>query len=194
MGILAKLRKLRKRTSEINTIVIGADAVVDEGDVVAQPDVTYDPKTRDIVLTGHHGPVAAVDYSSDGELCVSGAKGHGNCIIIWDCENGGSLEVFHEAKETWCVRFCANDDKIVSGDNCWKVHLWDVFGAILLRTFSGHCGAVYDVAVNSLHEIASCSWDKTVIVWDATLDVGNKHRRKHFRGHRGPGIWCMLHS
>lgn len=102
----------------------------------------YAPGTRH-VLAGHGGPVGCAAYSPDGRYVLS----------------GGGSKFSQEVRGVYI--FFPQE----SGD--YDLRLWDTATGETVRTFAGHTGAVWDVALNQDGTQAlSASSDHTVILWD----------------------------
>ena len=80
----------------------------------------------------------------------------------------------------WVVAFSPDGQTLVSGSQDQTIKLWDLDTGKLLRTFTGHTGAIWSVALSN-GQLASGSSDNTIKFWD--LDTGELLRT--FTGHTG---------
>ncbi len=73
------------------------------------------------------------------------------------------------------LKYSDNKMYVATSSNDWTIKLWFAEGGALLRTFTGHTGAVncIDFSKNGKY-IVSGSNDSTVIIWDLTTGTRNK--------------------
>ncbi len=142
-------------------------------------------------LKGHSDGVAAVAFSPDGKhiLSSSGDK----TIRLWDVMTGENLQTFYEpVGGAGAVAFVPTGGRFLAGTNASNLNgkwvlasenvfrLWDVKTKKILKTFRGHDGPVWGVAVSPDGSRAlSGGDDKTVRLWD--VESGKEVRS--FNGH-----------
>jgi WD40 repeat protein len=63
--------------------------------------------------------------------------------------------------------FTTDGKQLVSGSRDMSVKVWDKDGGWEVRTFRGHVGAIYDLAVSPTRDVASSGSDGSIRVWDA---------------------------
>jgi len=124
-----------------------------------------------LTLRGHKRGVADVAFSPDGKRIVS-ASGD-ETIKVWDAASGAEVMTLRgHTKGLSSVAFSLDGRKIVSGggrDN--TVRVWDAATGTEVMTLRGHGGRIFSVAFSpDGRRIVSGSGDKTIRVWDATID------------------------
>lgn len=76
-------------------------------------------------LNGDHGPVAAVRFSPDGSLLVSG-NGRGN-VSVWDVESGTKRAGLHMSSYVSSVLFCDAGKTLVACSLNGAVRRWSLY-------------------------------------------------------------------
>ncbi|CAG8473838.1 10375_t:CDS:2, partial [Racocetra fulgida] len=111
-------------------------------------------------LTGHRGPVNAVQLHGNRIISASGDA----LIKLWNLESGEFLKDFiGHTRGLACVQF---DGKwVVSGSNDKTIKIWDVETAQCVRTLEGHTDLVRTLHFDE-DKIVSGSYDQTVKVWE----------------------------
>lgn len=135
-------------------------------------------------LIDHEAAVNAIDYSTDGQLLVSGSAD--KSIILWD-EKGNYLETLGEigpiskghTASVNTVVFSPRDEFIVSGSADSSIKIWErdpageyqfrrtIYGCISDRLqCDGHRGSVNSVALRYDGLVASAGADQTIKLWN----------------------------
>jgi WD40 repeat protein len=121
-------------------------------------------------LSGHHGNVTSVAFSSDGRLLVSGSED--NSVKLWKVATGEEIRTF-QGHTDWVesVAFLPDDSAVISASSDKSLKLWDVATGQLLQTFSGHTGIVESVAItpDGRHAVSGGA-DAFIKIWD--IDTG----------------------
>ena len=95
--------------------------------------------------TEHAGEVYAVAITPDGRYAVSGAQD--KTLKLWDLRRG-EVEYTHMTHDTEVFAVAVTPDArriLYSGYDA--LHLWDIAGRTVVRTFRGHAGWIRAVAV-----------------------------------------------
>lgn len=120
-------------------------------------------------LSGHHGNVNALAFSSDGKLFAgSGDNVRFGEIKEWNVTDGTLIRTFIGHSDAVYAVAVSPDGKILaSGSYDQKIKLWDIATGKELKTLSGHNGCVFGLAFRPDGKIlASASADHTVKLWD----------------------------
>lgn len=127
-----------------------------------------EPKFEVVPQIPHTQHVAAVAFSPDGTLALSGSRD--NTLKLWDVSSGRLLRTFEgHINRIESIAFSPDGNQVLSGaaDNTLK--LWDTATGQLLRTFYGHSQVVLSVAfAPDGRTVLSGSDDKTLKLWDAS--------------------------
>ena len=121
-------------------------------------------------LEGHSDSVLALAVSPDGRFIISGSK---DCTVkVWEIESGRMLHSLggHTERVT-AVAVSMDGNLLVSADCVLKV--WEMESGLLLCTLEGHTKSVKDMVISPEGLIVSCSYDRTLRVWD--LEAGQSH-------------------
>lgn len=130
------------------------------------------PLTGEIkrTLSGHHGNVNALAFSSDGALLFAGSGENARFgeIKEWNVADGKLVRTFLGHKDAVYAVAVSPDGKILaSGSYDQKIKLWDIATGREMKTLSGHNGCVFGLAFRPDGKIlASASADHTVKLWD----------------------------
>jgi WD40 repeat protein len=137
-------------------------------------------------ITGHHGQVTSIVFSSDESQIVSGSwDGTVRIRPVAPSEESLAPIPGHDARVTQ-VFFSSDGSHLVSGSDDKTVRIWDGLTCKELAVLHGHEDAVWTVAYSPDNaRVISGSRDQTVRVWDA-LDF---HEIAVLRGHRN---WVSL--
>jgi WD40 repeat-containing protein SMU1 len=116
----------------------------------------------------HDGPVLCLGFTKDGEHLVSGdQKGK---IKVWQIKTGNCLRKFAQAhtQGVTCCKFSRDGFKILTGSYDHTVRVHGLKSGNTLKVFKGHSSYVNDaIWVANGSQIASCSSDGTIKIWDA---------------------------
>lgn len=100
-----------------------------------------------VLQIGHVGSVAAVAFSPDGRLALSGGDDH--TLKLWEVATGRLLRTFEGHRKGVCaVAFSPDGRWVLSGGGLYDdtLKIWEVATGREVRTFSGHENAVCTVA------------------------------------------------
>jgi WD40 repeat protein len=133
-------------------------------------------------ITGHHGPVTSIVFSSDGSQIVSGSEdGTVRIRSVASSEEPLASIPGHHARVNQVV-FSPDGLRLVSGSDDKTVRIWDGLTGEELAFLHGHEDAVWTIAYSpDGTRVISGSHDYTVRVWDA-LDF---QEIAVLKGHRG---------
>ncbi|XP_014216616.1 WD repeat domain-containing protein 83 [Copidosoma floridanum] len=93
-----------------------------------------------------------------------------NCTARIYCNQGAIRAVRFSEDGAYCI---------TSGSNK-KVKLWNPYKSILLKTYAGHGNEVMDACSScDQSQIASCSVDKSIIIWDVIAGTPVRRLRCH---------------
>ena len=117
------------------------------------------------VLTGHRGPVNAVQLR--GELVVS-ASGDG-VARLWNVSSGLCIKEFSSRdRGLACVEFSPDSRTIFAGGNDQVIYQFDTISGELVREFMGHGDLVRSLHFDSLNSrIISGSYDNSIKAYDS---------------------------
>lgn len=132
-------------------------------------------------LTGHGGPVMAVDISEDGTRALTGS--FDNALGLWDVASARLIRWLegHDAAVK-AVRFI-DAGRAVSGGNDRTARIWDLENGETLHVLAGHTDAVEAVAISPDRRlVATAGRDGRAGLWDA----GTGAHLGWLEGHGGP--------
>ncbi|XP_058415237.1 F-box and WD repeat domain containing protein 10B isoform X1 [Diceros bicornis minor] len=110
------------------------------------------------IFSGHQGTITCMDLHK--KMLVSGAR---DCQVKeWDVETGKCLKTFKHKDPILAIRI--NDTYIVSSCERGIVKVWHIVTAQLVKTLSGHEGAVKCLCFDQWH-LLSGSTDGLVMAW-----------------------------
>ena len=93
---------------------------------------------------GHTGPMAAVTFSGNGMLIVSGGD---NSARLWDAKTGDHLRKLDGLiSEIICVACNFSSTRVAGGGYDRTVHVWDAETGATVHLLEGHTGAINSVA------------------------------------------------
>lgn len=126
----------------------------------------WDRHTGDLIkrLSGHRGPVNAVQLK--GDLVVS-ASGDG-IAKLWNLTSGLCIKEFPSRdRGLACVEFSDDGKTILAGGNDQVIYQFDANTAELVRELKGHKGLVRSLHLDNINNrIISGSYDMSIKVWD----------------------------
>ncbi|CAE6379158.1 unnamed protein product [Rhizoctonia solani] len=139
---------------------------------------TWDVKTGQPVrhpLQGHKGRVIAIKFLANNTHIASVSDDR--IICIWNRQSGdlersiGPVETdgIHDDfyQGYWPVAFSFDGDRIFCGSFSGNIYIWE--SEELLRVLTGHTERVSSITLSvDERRIISGSWDKTIIMWDAS--------------------------
>jgi WD40 repeat protein len=107
--------------------------------------------------------VSNLVFSPDGRLIAGGIA---QTLKLYDAKTGVELARLPSATGTVdTVVFLDNSHVITGGANTAK--LWDLSARTLVRTFSGHTGAIHSMALDQQHRfLLTAAQDGTARIWD----------------------------
>ncbi len=143
------------------------DALAFDGDRLAFADGTAVEVTGDTphILKGHHTEIAALAFSPDGKVLVSGA----DHPIVWDVASGervGRLDVGNVHR----LGFDAETGVLATGSSYEGVRLWRVTptGITPLASLPKRSPYTWDMSAPAKGRIAVADEDGLITVWDLT--------------------------
>ena len=123
------------------------------------------------------GDVECLDQLSNGNL-ISGSD---NGIIgIYDLEKQSCVNVIKDTPN-WikCLKILPQNDLFAAGGKTIKI--WNCSSGECIKVLKGHSGLICGLELASNNLLISCSWDKTLRLWD--LDLDSNVCIKEFLGH-----------
>jgi len=140
--------------------------------------------------TAHETTIVGVDISNDGNLIVTASDD--STAKIWTSmsretdmfRSTGMAKLLHNFKHEdfiLHVAFSPDSRLLVTSSPNGAVYVWDVTSASMTAKLNGHLSSVSSIAFTpSGSHILSCSWDKTMRLWELDPTV-----RKTAKGHFG---------
>lgn len=158
------IRRLRNHTAGVLDVCFDAKYIVS-----CSKDTTirlWDRRTGDFLrtLTGHRGPVNAVQLR--GDLVVS-ASGDG-IAKLWNLTSGLCIKEFlSKDRGMACVEFSIDSRTILAGGNDQVIYQFDTNSGELVREMKGHEGLVRSLHLDSdSGRVISGSYDTSVKAFD----------------------------
>lgn len=131
------------------------------------------------LFPGHNGAIKYVRFAPDGASFVT-ASDADQTIRSWDISSNTSQMIAKIDSPLTAAPIFSKDGKKLAWAASSRVYLLDLERGVV-RTFSGHLGAVYDIEFSpQAGLLASASFDQTVRLWNTTSGVA-----RVFVGHTG---------
>jgi WD40 repeat protein/serine/threonine protein kinase len=116
------------------------------------------------LLSGHRAEVNAVVFRLDGRFVLTGS--FDGSLRYWDIAAGKAAKTMESGQPVSAVAIMRDNRLVVSGHDDGSVRLWSLMTGQCIRTFTGHSGAIYDVAFTTDgRSVVSGGEDKTLRVW-----------------------------
>jgi WD40 repeat protein len=116
-------------------------------------------------LQGHPDGVTAIAIRPDGKQAASGSED--GSIRLWPLSATDDHRASTEATDSvWAVAVSPDGKRIAAAGADRTVRVYDAASGKLLKTLTGHKGAIPAVAFVGNDAVASASGDKLVKVWD----------------------------
>ena len=129
-------------------------------------------------LAGHRDYIAGLAIDPRGRYLYS-ASGDGTvgrwdlldarCLARWPAHDDG----------VWTVAVTGAGERVLSGGRDGAIHLWDAATATRLNSLRGHSGWVWKLAAIGAEQVLSASADKTLKLWDFTIQPESSGRAAH---------------
>ncbi|PIA54777.1 hypothetical protein AQUCO_00900986v1 [Aquilegia coerulea] len=119
-------------------------------------------------MYGHKLPVLCMDFSSDGDLVVSGSADKN--LMIWGLDFADRHKsIFAHSDSVMAVQFVHNTHYMFSVGKDRVVKYWDADKFELLLTLEGHHSEIWCLAVSNRGDfIVTGSHDRSIRRWDRT--------------------------
>ncbi len=119
-------------------------------------------------LEGHRGRVNSVAFDPAGSTLASGS--HDTTVKLWETASGKLLRTL-EGLQGWVftVAFDPQGFRLAAG-GYGLITIWEIASGRLLTTLDGHQNNVFSVsfAQEQSDNLASGSWDKTIMQWETS--------------------------
>ena len=119
-------------------------------------------------FTEHMAAVTAVKFCKNSSVLISASKD--GTIRAYDLVRYRNFRTFTTPfpVQFSCLSVDASGDLIVAGcSDSFELFVWSMATGSLVEVLSGHEGPICGVSFDAMgHLIASCSWDKSVRLWD----------------------------
>ncbi|SNB47830.1 metallophosphoesterase [Geobacter sp. DSM 9736] len=124
-------------------------------------------------LQGHIGRIWRIAWSPNGRILATPSSDR--TIRLWNTDTGEVLHTLERhGKTVTCVAFDPEGQLLASGSQDYTVKLWEVSSGRLLRTLRRHKESIFDVVFGPKGQLASCSMDGSIILWDIVSGHANK--------------------
>jgi WD40 repeat protein/serine/threonine protein kinase len=122
-------------------------------------------------LTGHEGPVTALQFSADGRTLLSGSIDE--TVRLWDVASGEQIRRFDgHTGGVFDVAFSSDGKYAASGAADAMVIVWNVATGDRLRQLTGHEGLVHHVRFEQNGDrLWSAAEDGQLRLWNLSLDL-----------------------
>ena len=139
-----------------------------------------------------NGIIWSVDCSENGELvCICDSE---RLVTVWE---RGSMQCVashsHHTDTVWRVKFTKDNNHVISCSSDLRIIVWN-FWDDTVKEMAGHVKIVEDISIsrNGL-TLASCSHDRTVRIWNLTLNDTQKQQKcTVLKGHEKRVTSCVF--
>lgn len=143
----------------------------------------WDAESGDLISTykGHTLAVSTARFSNDGTFIISASWDHN--VRLWNFTKRLEAYILDDRsgyQTIYSLAYCNDGKNIIATSNGKDIRLWDIKTRSVIRTYTGHTGAIWHIAVSPDGKMfASASEDKTVKLWD----FDKEEAVKTFTGH-----------
>lgn len=134
-----------------------------------------------VTFSEHTGGITGVTFSSHGHSVYSSSLD--GTVRAFDLIRYRNFRTFTSPKPVQfsCVALDKSDEIVCAGaHDTFDIYVWSVQTGRLLEVLAGHEGPVSGLVYAFQHTIlASCSWDKTVRLWDVFETTAPKETLNH---------------
>lgn len=147
-----------------------------------------DPSDTPRTLQGHQNDIAAIDFSSDGGLLISG--GHDRKARLWDVEGGKSIrEINADADNSInSVIFTRDDRSFFTCSYTGRVIQWKTENGEKLREWKGPKEIAQLFTLPDGKTLGAITYREGTYLWDLTRKDSDWHV-KHLPGREGYGAF-----
>jgi WD40 repeat protein len=173
-----RIRTFKDKDTDFGVLAISPDGrhltSYSSGDSLKLLDADNGRVIRTLALGDLASP-SSVAFSPDGKRLLAAGL---DMLRLWDLGSGKLLRTFHGGNENFIgatisifegagsVAFSSDGRRLLSGSE-YAVKLWDAATGRLLRTFEGHSGHVFSVALlPDRKRLISGSEDGTIRIWN----------------------------
>jgi WD40 repeat protein len=159
-GFLADRAEYKRLRRQLHQHLDGSPAIGAE--LASEDAVTRPPR---LVLRGHDGPVAAVAFSSDGQMLVSASDD--GTARLWRVADGTLVAVLDHADEVTAAAFSPDGTRIVTASADGTIALWDGHDGHALAKLEKRSRRVSSVMFSGDgRRLVAASFDQTVQLAD----------------------------
>jgi WD40 repeat protein len=116
----------------------------------------------EMTIYGHGSDVTCVIQLTDGRLC----SGSWDAIKIWNKKNK-VCELSLDPRHVSCLAQLRNG-RLCSGHHDGSIYIWNIATGECEMILKVHTYAVSAILIIDKRRICSCSWDKTIKIWNAS--------------------------
>ncbi|KAF2073704.1 hypothetical protein CYY_004992 [Polysphondylium violaceum] len=136
-----------------------------------------------VTFTDHEGPITAVKFSPVASQNVVFSAGLDGTIRAFDLLRYRNFRTFVSPNKTQfsCIAIDPSGEIICAGStDSFEIYVWSVRTGRLTDILSGHEAPVSDLSFDPINPLlASCSWDKTVKIWNIFEDKEIRESVQH---------------